>query len=198
MTEALEVAASISTANASDVIILDEVGRGTSTRDGAALAAAVACKLGKAGCIAILSTHYTEVASPDGLLAAGISEHAQYGCMGYRSIAGDDEAPESIEFTYRLTPGPASKSMGIAVAGLAGVPPPVLSLATKIAQEKSSNFAASRATQSSSGLIKFVQRVLRATAAGDGCVLRALWHAAHEQPRGAYQERPQRAANCHA
>ena len=189
MTEMRETATSVCEARPSDVVILDEVGRGTSTRDGAALAASVAAALGKKGCLAVVSTHYGEVSAPDGLLARGVAEHATYAHMGYRAHgAPGADTPQSIEFTYRLTPGPASNSMGVAVGGLAGLPASVLANAQRIAlsaaaerEEERGNapraVVMDRAPAAAVTAARNVLRMLRCTSASNTAELRAEWRA---------------------
>jgi DNA mismatch repair protein MutS len=103
-------------------VILDEIGRGTSTYDGLAIAWAVAEHLHDVvGCRALFATHYhelTELAKT----APGVANYS----VAAREHEGD------VVFLHRLVEGAASRSYGIAVARLAGVPEPVLARARAI------------------------------------------------------------------
>ncbi|CAI2370907.1 unnamed protein product [Moneuplotes crassus] len=118
-------------ATSSSLIIMDELGRGTSTYDGFSLAKAVLDYLVKSiKCIGLFTTHYHMLCNfkkIDGL------ENFH---MGYRF----DEETNNVTFLYRLTPGACSNSFGIQVASLAGIPESVLQKAIpKAAEMKSFN-----------------------------------------------------------
>jgi DNA mismatch repair protein MutS len=101
------------------LVILDEIGRGTSTYDGLSIAWAVAEHLHDAiGCRAIFATHYHELCE----LA-----DTRAGVVNYNVAAR--EHGDSVVFLHKLVPGGANRSYGIAVARLAGVPPIVLARA---------------------------------------------------------------------
>jgi DNA mismatch repair protein MutS len=98
---------------------LDEIGRGTSTFDGLAIAWAVAEYLDEAICCrALFATHYHELTA----LGEG-SRHAANHSVSARELNGD------VVFLHRLVPGAASRSYGVAVAKLAGLPETVLARA---------------------------------------------------------------------
>ena len=122
MVEMRETAGILRDATRRSLVILDEIGRGTSTYDGLAIAWAVAEHLHDAiGCRALFATHYhelTELAKQ----APGIANYA----VAAREH-GDD-----VVFLHKLTPGPASRSYGIAVARLAGIGEGVLARAKAI------------------------------------------------------------------
>ncbi|MRG90960.1 DNA mismatch repair protein MutS [Polyangium spumosum] len=122
MVEMRETATILRDATRRSLVILDEIGRGTSTYDGLAIAWAVAEHLHDAvGCRAMFATHYHE-----------LTELAQHGpgvanwSVSAREHAGD------VVFLHKLVKGPASRSYGVAVARLAGVPEPVLARAKAI------------------------------------------------------------------
>ncbi len=126
MVEMTETARILRQATKKSLIILDEIGRGTSTFDGLALAWAVVEDLtGKHGGIrTIFATHYHELTS----LEQKIS------CLKNLNIAVK-EWKGDIVFLRRLVPGPADKSYGIEVARLAGVPQRVVRRASEILLE---------------------------------------------------------------
>ncbi|MFO0757835.1 MAG: DNA mismatch repair protein MutS [Byssovorax sp.] len=122
MVEMRETAAILRDATRRSLVILDEIGRGTSTYDGLAIAWAVAEHLYDAiGCRAMFATHYHELTE--------LSKHGP-GIANY-SVAAREHG-EDIVFLHKLTPGPASRSYGVAVARLAGVGEGVLARAKAI------------------------------------------------------------------
>ena len=116
MVEMLETAAILNQATPRSLVILDEVGRGTSTHDGLSIAQACMEFLHDAiGCRTLFATHFHELAD-----AAEAMEHAV--CMAM------DAAPGRFEemFAYKVMPGRAGQSHGLKVAARAGIPPSVL------------------------------------------------------------------------
>lgn len=121
MVEMRETAEILRSATRRSLVILDEIGRGTSTFDGLALAWAVAEHLARSVCCrALFATHYHE------MTALGSDPHIANYSVSARELEGD------IVFLHRLVPGPASQSYGVAVAKLAGLPAPVLSRANEL------------------------------------------------------------------
>ncbi|HEY1535700.1 MAG TPA: DNA mismatch repair protein MutS, partial [Polyangiaceae bacterium] len=119
MVEMRETAEILRKATRRSLVILDEIGRGTSTFDGLAIAWAVAEYLDEAICCrALFATHYHELTA----LGEG-SRHAANYSVSARELDGD------VVFLHRLVPGAASRSYGIAVAKLAGLPETVLARA---------------------------------------------------------------------
>jgi DNA mismatch repair protein MutS len=122
MVEMRETASILRHATRRSLVILDEIGRGTSTFDGLAIAWAVAEYLDDAiGCRALFATHYHELTA----LAETSSSVANYS-VSAREVDGD------VVFLHRLVPGPASRSYGVAVARLAGLPESVLARARAV------------------------------------------------------------------
>jgi DNA mismatch repair protein MutS len=121
MVEMLETAAILNQATSRSLVILDEVGRGTSTHDGLAIAQAAMEHLHDLGCRTLFSTHYHELAD-----AAEAMPHAV--CMAMDASAGRHGAV----FSYRVVPGRAGRSYGLEVAALAGLPPAVLRRAEQL------------------------------------------------------------------
>ena len=101
---------------------MDEIGRGTSTYDGLSLAAAIASHLhDKAQCFTLFATHYFELTSFP-------TEHRGAGNVHVSAAAGTGKGA-GIVFLHHIEPGPASRSYGIQVARLAGMPAAVLNQA---------------------------------------------------------------------
>jgi len=119
MVEMRETAEILRNATRRSLVILDEIGRGTSTFDGLSIAWAVAEYLDEAICCrALFATHYHELTA----LGEG-SQHAANYSVTAREQNGD------VVFLHRLVAGAASRSYGIAVAKLAGLPETVLARA---------------------------------------------------------------------
>lgn len=116
MVEMRETASILRQATRRSLVILDEVGRGTSTFDGLAIAWAVAEHLDESiGCRTLFATHYHELTA----LAEGSRSAANH-CVTAQEHQGD------VIFLHRVTAGAASRSYGVAVAQLAGLPETVL------------------------------------------------------------------------
>lgn len=112
MVEMVETARILNTASNRSLIILDEIGRGTSTYDGLSLAWAIVEHLhDKIGARALFATHYHELTQLQSSLP---------GVRNYNVAV--KEWDENIVFLHRIVPGGADKSYGIHVARLAGVP----------------------------------------------------------------------------
>ena len=122
MVEMVETAAILAQATPRSFVILDEVGRGTSTYDGLALAWAVAEAVhGANRCRCLFATHYHELARLAETCEALSLHHVRA-----REWKGD------LVLLHELTEGPADKSYGLAVARLAGVPAPVVKRARAV------------------------------------------------------------------
>ena len=125
MVEMSEAANILHNASARSLVLLDEVGRGTSTYDGLSLAWACAAHLaGELRSFTLFATHYFELTE--------LSRH-------FRNIANVHlevrEHGGEIAFMYRVRPGPANRSYGLQVASLAGVPPRVVDDARSLLRE---------------------------------------------------------------
>ncbi|MBI4212809.1 MAG: DNA mismatch repair protein MutS [Chloroflexi bacterium] len=124
MVEMTEAAAILRSATPRSLAFFDEVGRGTSTYDGMAIARAVAEFLAMSpvhACRTVFSTHYHELAAIESELP-GVCNY----CMEVR------EAADGVIFTYRVVPGSADRSYGVHVARLAGLPPTVVARAEAV------------------------------------------------------------------
>ena len=116
MLEMLEAAQILHAATPHSLVLMDEIGRGTSTFDGLALAGGIAAYLhNKSQAFTLFATHYFE-------LTEFAAQH--YGAVNVHVSAVESGA--DIVFLHHIEPGPASKSYGIAVAKLAGVPAAVV------------------------------------------------------------------------
>jgi DNA mismatch repair protein MutS len=126
MVEMGEVADILSAASDRSLLILDEVGRGTSTYDGVSLAWALVEHLhdGPAKPRTLFATHYHELCA----LAEELPRVAN-------ASAAVKEWQGEITFLHRITSGPSEKSFGIHVARLAGLPAPLLDRAKRILTE---------------------------------------------------------------
>ena len=127
MVEMTEAAAILRSASPRSLVILDEVGRGTSTFDGLALARAILEYLHESpglGCRTLFATHFHELAELEQSLA------------GLRSVRMEVlERGREVAFLHRLVPGAADRSYGIHVARLAGVPAAVTARAEAVLAE---------------------------------------------------------------
>ncbi len=126
MVEMKETANVLRSATKRSLVVLDEIGRGTSTYDGLAIAWAVAEHLHDAiACRAMFATHYHELTD----IAVTRSGTCENWSVSAREHDGD------IVFLHRLQRGPASRSYGVAVARLAGLPEGVLARARAMLAE---------------------------------------------------------------
>src|SRR5690606_2173962 len=122
MVEMAETATILHHATARSLVVLDEIGRGTSTYDGLAIAWAVAEDLAdRVGCRALFATHYHELCE----LADGRPHVVN------QSVAVS-EWKDGILFLRKLQDGGASRSYGIQCARLAGLPRPVIERAKQL------------------------------------------------------------------
>jgi DNA mismatch repair protein MutS len=125
MVEMTEAANILNNATARSLVILDEIGRGTSTYDGVSLAWAITEHLhDHIGCRALFATHYHELAQLEGRLS---------GLRNYNVLVR--EGADDIIFLHQIAPGSADRSYGIHVARLAGVPREVLERAEQVLGE---------------------------------------------------------------
>ena len=122
MVEMSETSAILHNATARSLVLLDEIGRGTSTYDGVAIAWAVTEHLhDRVGCKTMFATHYHELMQlPERL------QHARNYNVAVR------EAGDTVVFLHRLEPGGTDRSYGIHVAQLAGLPAAVVGRAREI------------------------------------------------------------------
>jgi DNA mismatch repair protein MutS len=120
MLEMTEAAAIVHGATEQSLVLMDEIGRGTSTFDGLALAGAIASHLHeKNRAFTLFATHYFELTSFPEKHPRALNVHVS--ATESHGQGGDD-----IVFLHEIQPGPASRSYGVQVARLAGMPAPLL------------------------------------------------------------------------
>jgi DNA mismatch repair protein MutS len=125
MVEMVETAAILAQATELSFVILDEVGRGTSTYDGLAIAWAVVEGIHESNrCRCLFATHYHELTRLADSLDALSLHHVRA-----KEYKGD------LVLLHEVSDGPADRSYGIAVAKLAGLPPPVLARASQVLEK---------------------------------------------------------------
>ncbi len=116
MVEMTEAAAIVHSATDQSLVLMDEIGRGTSTFDGLALAGAIASHLhDRNRAFTLFATHYFE-------LTAFAARHAQAANVHVSAV----ESGHDIVFLHAVAAGPASRSYGVQVARLAGMPAPLI------------------------------------------------------------------------
>lgn len=122
MVEMTEVANILNNATNKSLLILDEIGRGTSTYDGLSIAWAVVEYLSKnLKTKTLFATHYHELTDLEGKIE---------GIKNYRVLV--KELPEGIVFLHKIARGSANKSFGIEVASIAGLPKSIIERAKEI------------------------------------------------------------------
>jgi DNA mismatch repair protein MutS len=122
MVEMTEAATILNNATENSLVLMDEIGRGTSTYDGLALAQAIAQRLishNRSFCL--FATHYFEITELPRLLKGVINRH-----LSVKEHRGN------IAFMHEVSEGPASKSYGVHVAKLAGLPAAVIRQASQM------------------------------------------------------------------
>jgi len=127
MTEMIETAEILHGATSRSLVLLDELGRGTSTYDGLAIARAVLEYIHNHPRLrmkTLFATHYHELTAMEAVLPRVANFHV--------AIAEHDD---EIDFLYRVVPGAATKSYGIHAARLAGLPRPVIRRAQTLLDE---------------------------------------------------------------
>lgn len=125
MVEMVEVSEILHNATANSLVIMDEIGRGTSTLDGLSIAAAVAEDIAKRiRCKTLFSTHYHEMTALEGKVE---------GVKNYKVTAA--ESKNSVIFLHKVMRGGANKSFGIEVAQLAGLPKAVTTRAKALSKQ---------------------------------------------------------------
>ena len=131
MVEMTETANIINNATEKSLVILDEVGRGTSTYDGLALAWAITEHIaGKIKCRTLFATHYHE-----------LTELAELFANVKNYNVAVREWMDEVVFLHKILPGGTDKSYGIHVAKLAGVPKTIIERSSEILKELENTFA---------------------------------------------------------
>jgi DNA mismatch repair protein MutS len=146
MVEMTETANILHNATAQSLVLMDEIGRGTSTFDGLSLAWAVARHLAQGlGAFTLFATHYFELTTLADELPGVVNLHLDA-----------TEHGDELVFLHAVRDGPANRSYGLAVARLAGVPSPVISAARRyLADLESQRDAQLLAAPSPQGSLQF-------------------------------------------
>jgi len=131
MVEMVETAAILHHASERSLVILDEIGRGTSTLDGLSLAWAIAETLEARRCRTLFATHYHELTQIADRLSGVVNLHVRV-----------REWNDQIVFLHRIEPGRSDRSYGIHVARLAGLPPETVARAKEVLESLSVQHAA--------------------------------------------------------
>ncbi|HEX3076402.1 MAG TPA: DNA mismatch repair protein MutS [Lachnospiraceae bacterium] len=150
MVEMTEVANILRNATKNSLLVLDEIGRGTSTFDGLSIAWAVIEHISDRkllGAKTLFATHYHELTELEGKIN-GVNNY----CIAVK------EQGEDIVFLRKIVKGGADKSYGIQVAKLAGVPEPVLARAREIVTELSNNDITDKVKEMSSSMLRRQER----------------------------------------
>lgn len=122
MVEMAETSAILNTATSRSLVLLDEIGRGTSTYDGVSIAWAVSEHIHeRLGCKTVFATHYHELTQLTDELVAARNYNVEVREVG-----------EKILFLHRLSPGGADRSYGIEVGRIAGLPAQVIARAREL------------------------------------------------------------------
>ncbi|TSE26386.1 DNA mismatch repair protein MutS [Tepidimonas sediminis] len=123
MLEMTEAAQILHGATEHSLVLMDEIGRGTSTYDGLALASAIATHLhDRVRAFTLFATHYFELTQLPARCPAAVNLH----------VSAVEGKGRDIVFLHRLEPGPASRSYGVQVARLAGIPASVVQHARQL------------------------------------------------------------------
>ena len=151
MVEMVEVANILNNATPKSLVILDEVGRGTSTFDGLSIAWAVMEYISnKMQIKTIFSTHYHELTELEGFLK---------GVKNYRITV--KEVGDGIVFLRKVVRGGANKSFGVAVAALAGLPNEVIARAKEISTNLEKAEINRKIAETNLGSIQEVENIKR-------------------------------------
>ena len=147
MVEMSEVADILKNATKNSLVILDEVGRGTSTSDGLSIARAVAEFLSvnpRLGCKTLFATHYHELIELEGKVD-GVKNLS----VAVKQTGG------GIKFLRKIVPGGADESYGIEVAKLAGLPAAVIKRSNELLEQLEKTSSKEKSSSDVSGQISF-------------------------------------------
>ena len=158
-----ETATILKHATANSLVILDELGRGTSTFDGTAIAFAVIKYLtDKTRCCCMFSTHYA-------ILTEEFAHDSNV--TNYHMAAEVDQQTQSVTFLYRFVPGACLKSFGMNVARLAGLPESCVQRAIVMSDKFEATFQ--QASQDT-GAVRLARELEAAVASGSADRVRRL------------------------
>jgi DNA mismatch repair protein MutS len=171
MVEMLETANILHNATADSLVILDELGRGTSTYDGLALAWAVTEHLAKhSRCRALFATHYHELTELADLLDGVCNLNVAV-----------REYEDQVVFLHRIVPGAADRSYGLHVAKLAGLPAGVMERANAVLNELEKTFTRESQRPVLAAVQRRRQRQLRLFEEPEETIVRQLRELSSEQ-----------------
>lgn len=149
MVEMVEVATILQNATMRSLLILDEIGRGTSTFDGLSIAKAVLEDVtSRLRCKTLFSTHFHELTELEGTLE---------GAVNYKIVAAEKD--KGIIFLHKIMRGGTNKSFGIEVAKLAGLPQKVISRARAVSKELEQEAHKTRVAKSESRVPDMVDMI---------------------------------------
>ena len=143
MLEMNEAAAILHNATERSLVILDEIGRGTSTFDGISIAWAIVEHLHQLGALTLCATHYHELTA----LAKELNSVENF------SVSIHEES-EQLVFMRKVVPGEADRSYGVQVAKLAGLPRSVVERARAVMTELEASSVAHRVPELAAALAK--------------------------------------------
>ncbi|KAH7345074.1 muts domain V-domain-containing protein [Rhizoctonia solani] len=171
MVEMLEAGEILRRATERSLVIMDEVGRGTTVRDGLAIAFATAHHLHSTNrCRAMFATHFHEVADMLGYYETELLEptiiphcarpHVSFFCTDIAST--NDSSTDEFTYSHRLKPGVNRESHGLRVARLGGMPDSAVEVARRVVErlrDSGPSQVSSRTNQSIGEIVRMVQQV---------------------------------------
>lgn len=132
MMEMIETASILSSATSSSLIIIDELGRGTSTSEGLGIAWGVCRRLQDMGAMTLFATHFHELTR-----LPGASNLHAFAAVDDVKVTGNGR--NGVTMTFKVVPGACERSFGIHVARMAGFPDVVLKMAQIVAKDLESS-----------------------------------------------------------
>ncbi|EFX62419.1 putative DNA mismatch repair ATPase Msh3, partial [Daphnia pulex] len=121
--EMMETSAILKSCTSRSLVIIDELGRGTGTHDGSAIAyAALKYLVKQTKCITLFVTHYPVIVQLEDEFPGHVANYHMGYILESEKADNADCDEEALVFLYTLTPGNSPKSFGLNVARLAGIP----------------------------------------------------------------------------